>query len=476
MPLPPSSQVFVDDFLRAFERIEKGYVQALCSYIAIKAGEKFEIIQARLFLGTATFASPQLKFQSPNVRAGRFLLSWPDPRLFIEELLSGSLTTPNGAVHFTPQAGSQHGASFVPFHPDGLRTQVRYNVLSLFAGPVMLIHQPDIDWEIKAASVPYDGLQELANELGLGGGGGPTATVEVMAFNVGVMDANKSLVTETSAIFHILMAAGLEQEKVSLAYRIYVPGEPTRRGTILGSEMQWSEEAGSRRAQKTIEVPVAAVINCTVVYDGMAQSHLWISDPNKVQNPRRAAYEAFDPKLEGLRATIENASLRRQDARQLEPAVAWLIWMLGFSTAHLGGTPRTTDAADIVAVAAGGNFAVIECTTGLLKEQSKLALLHARAQAVRDRLNSSNNTMQRVLPVIVTSKTLAEVRSEIEAAERLGILVITREGLEQSIHRTLVQPNSDQIYAEAEKVVSAAFAKYATQAVDPLAAANAVQS
>jgi hypothetical protein len=138
-------------------------------------------------------------------------------------------------------------------------------------------------------------------------------------------------------------------------------------------------------------VQCAAVVNCVVSYEGIAQSHLWVGDPEKAQNPRRAAYETFDPKLENLKAAIANASVRGQDARQLEPAVAWLIWMLGFSVAHLGGTPKTRDAADLLAVTPAGHFAVIECTTGLLKAENKLGLLHARAAAVRQNLAASGN-------------------------------------------------------------------------------------
>jgi len=56
----------------------------------------------------------------------------------------------------------------VPFHPDALQNQVRHNVLTIMSGQAETIRQPDIDWEIKVASRPYEGLQELANEFRLG--------------------------------------------------------------------------------------------------------------------------------------------------------------------------------------------------------------------------------------------------------------------------------------------------------------------
>ena len=62
---------------------------------------------------------------------------------------------------------------------------------------------------------------------------------------------------------------------------------------------------------------------------------------------------------------------------------------------------------------------------------------------------------------MVTSKTRAEVAPDIEAAEKLGVLVMTREHLDQAINqRTLVFANANQMYLEAEQSVSAALAKY----------------
>jgi hypothetical protein len=64
----------------------------------------------------------------------------------------------------------------------------------------------------------------------------------------------------------------------------------------------------------------------------------------------------------------------------------------------------------------------------------------------------------RVLPVIVT--TAAEVKPDVEAAERFGVLVLTRENLERAVDRTLLMPDPDRIYTEAEEAVRAALSKY----------------
>jgi hypothetical protein len=137
--------------------------------------------------------------------------------------------------------------------------------------------------------------------------------------------------------------------------------------------------------------------------------------------------------------------------------------MLGFSVAHLGGTQRTQDAADLIATTPHGHFAIIECTTGTLRTENKLPLLVARAEAVRQRLIVSNQAHIHVLSVIVTSRTQAEIQADIEQAERLGILVLAREHLDRMVNQALVLPNTNQLYDEAEASVRAAQLKYAGQ-------------
>jgi hypothetical protein len=173
-------------------------------------------------------------------------------------------------------------------------------------------------------------------------------------------------------------------------------------------------------------------------------------------------YETIDPQLQTIQLFIAGQG-RGQDARNLEAAVAWLLWMLGFSIAHLGAMPKTQDAADLLMATPMGHFAVVECTTGLLKAENKLAHLHERAEVVRRSLRETNNTAFRVLPAIVTSKARNEVTADLEAAERLGIYVMAREGLDQAVNQTLFQPNPDQIYAQAEQEVAAALSRYRTQ-------------
>jgi len=222
-------------------------------------------------------------------------------------------------------------------------------------------------------------------------------------------------------------------------------------------------EDGVRIGAATISVPRAAVVHAFACYDGVVYHHYFFGDPNSFQNPRRAAYEAFDPKLETLSDILARAQGPRPESKDFEAAMPWMFWMLGFSPAYVGGPPRMRDAPDFLVSTPNGNVAVLECTVGLLKDDSKLPKLHDRAEAVRRNLNTSSTRHLRVLPVIITAKTVEEIRPDLEQAERLGIHVIARDGIERLIERTLLPQNAELLYEEAERSVVEAKAKYEVQ-------------
>jgi len=254
------------------------------------------------------------------------------------------------------------------------------------------------------------------------------------------------------AVFAVVCFSSLlvnYQKNVTLGYCVFSQGRVETRSMIKGTAMRWEKTADHQYGSTEIDVPSAAVLHCFASYCGIAQHFAAVSDPTTVQNPKRAVYNIFDSELETLNDFLSKSGARGRDGRDLESGIARLLWMLGFSVAHLGGTSRTQDPPDLVATTPKGDFAVIECTTGLLKADDKLSLLIDRAERVRQGVVASNNQHLRVLPVIISSRTQAEISADIEQAEKLGVLVITRENLEQAITRTLVLPNAEQLYEEA---------------------------
>ena len=84
-----------------------------------------------------------------------------------------------------------------------------------------------------------------------------------------------------------------------------------------------------------------------------------------------------------------------------------------------------------------------------------------RAGALRRAVERSNNRHLKVLQVMVTSKSRVEIRADLEQAERLGVLVIARDELEEMLQRTSTLPDPDRLYTEAEQFVLTALERHA---------------
>jgi hypothetical protein len=446
----------IADFFADIAPWEAAYKYASLSYFAVKHDGALLLLQARLFLRITPPNIQPGHFQSSSVRIGHYLLSelGKSSRAIIDELLNGTLGTPHGVIHFLPGHAEHYSTGYIPFHHEGLQSGSRLAILMLVGGQYgQHVPQPQCDWELKAAATPYDNLNELLFEYGLGAfAGNNFSAIEVIAGPACEVDLG-ARVNGIKAVPAVLLAEQLSKEKCRLGFRVFNQGKVTKRATIDGTAMCWEARRDLLHGSAEIAVSEGAVVHCTAIYNGHAQHQGWITDPSTVQNPMRAVYEAFDSQLTILRDFLENSQGKGRDARDLEAGVAWLLWMLGFSVAHLGGTAKTQDAPDLVATTPRGNFVVIECTTGLLKADNKLPRLIERAEALRGRLEASGNRHLRVLPVIVSSKSREEVRADLEQAEKLGVLVLTKESLRQAIDRTLVRQDADQIYAEGERVV-----------------------
>jgi hypothetical protein len=437
------------------------------SYIAVKKDEEFVIVKGVISYNTGFVRTPLTHFHSENVRAGAYSvkeLNLEVPAL-INAFVSGQLTTPHGVLRFLPNDSGNYATTREPFHQEGIKAQSRLDVLTVLGGPVeqYLQHKLKLDWELRAASTPYDTLEELAFEYGLGTLRS-LLCVEVIAFNVVAFDF-RSTISGTKAKLGILLARGLSRKDVSLGYRLFDQGRVRARSVLKGCEMQWTETEEHQLGEIEIEVSNAAVLNCFASYRGIAQHFGWASDPSLAQNSKRVAHSVFDRDLTILKQFIFKVGGKGSNSRDLETGIAWLLWMLGFSVSHFGATNLTQDGADLIVTIPSGHFAVVECTTGLLKAENKLALLVQRAEQLKEALVASSNGHLRVLPVIVSSKTRAELSADLEQAEKLGVLVISRENIERTIERTLVLPNADQLYEEALKKVEADREKFLERSV-----------
>lgn len=450
------AQKWIAQFFVDIQKVEDAYQYESFSYFAIKVGNDFFVIQGTLTLNVTKSAVVFGQFNSENIKVGHFEIAelGLTSREFIAKISTGEIPTLDGILHFPGNGTSQnYGAIYHPLHEAGL-PQRRLSILSILGSSNrewFAEKQLGLDWEVRAASQPYDGTKEL---LATFKPGTPRdiSRIDVVALEVAAIEGSSVVEGEQAKLLVRLATKGSEN-KLSVGVRISSQGAATVRTQVAGSEFSWTEKDGIKIGKNDFSVPRAAVVLAIANYNGVAQHYYFFGDPNSYQNPRRAAYEASDPKFEIMSDIIAKAQGRGQEARDFEALIPCLFWMLGFAPAYLGGPKRMSDAPDFLASTPAGHIAVVECTTGLLKDDSKLQRLYDRAQSVRQNLNVSDIRHVRVLPVIVTSKSGEAIRPDKEQARRLGVYVIAREEIEEILLQTLFLQNADQIFEQAEKSV-----------------------
>lgn len=465
MAIRPEDQVSVNAFFAQVAEYRRAHgPHSTVSYFAVKRGDEFLLMHGRLFLTSVQRPAPLTHFRSANVMAGHFLLSdlGVGPEDVVESLVSkAELSTPAGVLRFPPSDPGQHSAYYTPFHSDGLKDGNRLDALSLTGGYRLdTVRRPQLDWELKAAETPFDSVDELLHEYQLGSLRGDFQSFDILAQHVAEVDF-ASPFARTKVRPGVILAAGLPTSAASLGYRVFVQGKVVGRATLHGDAMQWVERGTAQHGSAEIEIPDGAVIHCTASYAGAAQHQGWLADPATLQNPQRAVFEAFDPGLSMLREFLDRSGTRGTNARDVETSIAWLLSMLGFRVTHLGGIEQTQDAVDIIATTPRNSFVLVECTTGVLKSD-KVALLLSRAEVVRGRLLASGTHNAKVLPAMVTTRPRAEVTAGVEAAERAGVLVLCREQIDRALERTIVLPDADALFADAEQAITRAVARPST--------------
>lgn len=447
------AQQAVHAFLAAISPWAQTYTHSTFSFLAVRRDEDLVLLQGRLFLQTSIGNTPAKIFNSPSIVAGNIRLEelGLSHTEFLSQLQhSKALTTPIGVLHFPVDGQSGISAFFTAFHQAGLRESHRLPVLTLTGTQRHgLIQQPEVDWELATSVTPYDSLNELLDEFSLGGHMGDFVIVEVVAQTVAFIDFNAKVQGNSAKpAIHLPISANTDKAKIN--YRVVLHGNVVGRGSLFGDALTWTTESSRQRGAGEVEIQSGAVVQCFAIYGEHLHHKGWIGDPSLFQNSRRAAFEEFDPNQVVMRDFLFESQRARKDARDFEVGVAWLLWMLGFSVVHAGATSRTSDAADILATTPTGHTAIVECTVGHLKADSKLSKLVERSKTIRKRLNDSGNSHLKVLPVIVTALSREEVKADLDQARSLGIAVVTKEDLLRAIEQTLVQRNAEEIFTQVE--------------------------
>ena len=440
-----------DRFLETIQPWAEGYTRSGISAVAVLAETTWSLVHARVFLTAEPIVAPSEAIRTSRLLATHFRMESSRESLFsaIEKMFSsGVVTTPIGRLNLPSDPSGSLSSHFQPFHPAGNEGQNSLPVFSISGGSnAGLLNQPCTDWELRASTTPFDSLSELTTAYVLGGYAGSSSVIEIVARPVALIAAD-STINDTEARIGVLLARNLDHLKCRIGFRVLSNRVVVNRGSFSGEQISWGTGDIWKRGDVRLQVPQAAVVQCFASYADAAHHYFWISDPRNYQNPLRMALQATDNELEVIRDYLFEERKPRKESRDFEQGVAMLAWMLGFATAPIGATPRLSDAPDLIGATPKGDMLIVECTTGLLKAENKLARLAERAQAIRQRLDSSGNGHVRVQPVIVTALERAAVEGEAVQAMASGISVATRETLRDLLARTVGVASAQAVFDE----------------------------
>jgi hypothetical protein len=449
-----------DAFFASISAWRAAYRRARLHFLAIRNEEGLSIISARIYMDAGGADGVKPHFKASAIEAWQWDV--PQDSLSVEALVqaliadSGFSIEGIGRLRF--ESNEQNEVFVSPptlLHPEGLTDGNRLAVLGV-AGLnwIARVPQPETDWLLKAADAPYDSLQELCNDFGLGVLSGDRSLLEVVA-RTAVEVLVRSEVQGTAATLGVWMASSLDRNKAKIGYRVLDRGKVLLRGAFAGVGLNWYDENQSSVGIAELQIPLGAHVQCIASYDGHAHQVQWRADPDVFQNPRAAVFSLVDPSQKVMRAYLRpDQPPRGAAADDFETAVGWLLWMLGFSTVSFGTNAKTREAFDIVGVSPNGNFLVVECTLGLLRADSKLSRLTSRAASLRQALDASNMKHLRVLPVVVTALGAEQVKADMGLAEEVGILVITKEHLDRTSDELLRFPDADRFFEQAMSSVT----------------------
>lgn len=394
------------------------------------------------------------RFECATAMAGTFALAEAGlpASEFVKRLADGAVETPHGVLAFPANEGStppRHGIHYTPYNPAG--NQARLDTLDIMgAQTAVFLRQPHLDWSLRGANPPYNGVGDILWDFKLPPIS-PAITIQLVA-QCGVMiDAASNLQGE-AATLRLALARGLDPKLAAAGVLVQIQGRVERLRFGI-TELQWTQEESRQIGEISFSVPVGAVLHCFASYDGLAHHRYWLTDPARSQNPRREVFDSLGGGIKAITDGLAETQIDRGAARRFESAVSWLLWVLGFSPAHLGDIPAMQDAPDIVVATPLGHIALVECTTGMVK-QDKLLTLRARAAAVRQKLDAVKLGTFRVLAVLVCARPDSEVEPERDAAAQMGVAVLSMADFDDLLQRASWMPDSERVYADAESAIA----------------------
>ena len=433
------------------------YQYAVYSYVAFKTADGPRLLFGRVLLEPTRVGVNEtpFTFETEHVIAGRSVTGVVSSNIadIIAMAKRGEMRGPNGILLLAVNKGASFWTHFAsiyhPFISEGprlpsllIRGVSKHNLLS---------DTRQLDWELKAADLPFETLDELLGYCGLHTliQMGDSTTLEIVARSP-AMILNTSTITGGETIVECRVAKTLNIKNIKLGYKIFRK-ELIERGSATGVSFQWRQDNDFQMGSYRFPVGDVSVLQAFLSYSDISLHQWWITDPQKHLNPRHAIHQIFDQDLELIRTMLFRPETDKPYI--FEGTVSTLLTLLGFSCANYGRIPKLQKGPDIIAVTPAGHIGVIECTMGLLDENDKLAKLVQRTKLIREQLTAAGYGYLQIQPAIVTPLTQKEVAANLDTAGKHGIAVVCKEDIEELLKQIGLPPNADRLFHDAKRLI-----------------------
>lgn len=449
----------VSEFLALLKPWESAYKFKRCSYIAVNTPDVSTLIYGLVVLQPKRDDKfPHIDFRSHTIVAGSTTSELGSGELdrIVNSAKQGKFIVAGNEFRIKQDNDqAPHFHSYPIYHPrisDGPRIPALIaDGVSRHSLMASVTDERSLDWEIRANTSPFDGINDLLAAIGL-----PNLSVaadstrlELVAWTPGFI-VNKSKIRKRTATIICRVAAALDTKDVRIGY-VAKPSKGVKRGFIAGEEMTWNRDEYYNEGRAKVLVGDVAAAQVFLSYGGETLDHSWIIDPDRKLNMNLAIHTSFDKDLSVLRELLFNSD--GGDARAFEQGVSLLLTTLGFNVSHHGVIKKLQDGPDLVASTSNGSILVVECTTQLLNEKGKLGKLVSRTRRLAQHLHTSGYGDVPIRPIIVTALPRTQIQAGLDEAGRCDVAVACKEDLETFIKRAIFPPDSNRLFDETVQLI-----------------------
>ena len=468
----------VEAYLAVLKPWLQCYRRAVVSYCALKTTSGPTVLVAKIELRV-------VEDEQLNVAGGSIdteclilrqtVLSVDADRVnsIVRDAFKGLLPDPDSTPKLVSDQSSQLEAAVHPHRHPLLPSGARIPTALISGAPrhalVTAVTDSDaMDWELRAASVPFGGLHEALDYFGLPNFDriGDATRIEVLAECPAIIHGNSRLEGERLKL-EVWSSAAIDRDRLRVGLKIYRDAVPGRAGTVDRLVFPFAEATSRKLSDARVSIVLekhvgpTRLVQAFLSLDNSALHEWYITDPARGLNLRHVLHTSVDASLENLKHLLFETQSNQSE--NFEQGVALLLNMLGFTTALHGQVHGFKEGVDIVAQTPSGRVALVECTIGLPSNKDKLKKLALRHVDLRRHLNEQGFNYVETLPIVVTPLRRDEVVADLPEAARLGIAVGTLEDLQGALERAQLLPESEVLYNEVRNALRASETGSVTQ-------------